>query len=179
MATMTVSMDTRRVLLGTSMRRIQKGIEHLYYLVLFSRDSAYAGKAEAWRAWLRQGLNMNVRAAPPKARDEDRYIESISYGSRSLDIRANAGNQDALARVQAIMEEIERMRSTLTGKSDEEKATTLLTNERIATTVVGPVEDAIKRAGLLPDEAAAFINLLRRALVFLVDDDVTTARQLN
>ena len=177
MATLSVSMDTKKVLFGTQMKRIQKGIEHLYYLLLFSTAPAYSKSADPWHLWYHQGTEQVVRVPPPGARQPDRYLDSLRYEARALHITALSSNKDTFAKLDTVLAEIDNLRLSLAGKPDADKLKDLLSSKRIAETLVAPVTEVIKRNGLPVEQGDTFLELMNKALLFLSDSDVVAVKR--
>jgi len=101
-ATLNITVHTSRMPHGSEFKRIQKAVEHLYYLVLFTEVPDYEDRDDTWESWHYVGTDLGVREAPTAAAVADRYVDSVHSGAREITIKAT-GNGKALERVAALL----------------------------------------------------------------------------
>jgi len=174
MANLNVTIDTSRMLDGAQFRHASKGVERLYYLLLFSTAPAYTGKVEPWVFWTAQGVNLSVREAPPGAAILDRLRISISPGARRIGLRATGGHKEALEKLRNVLAEIDKIRPSVAELSDSERPAMVMANTAIASALVEPLQKALAQSGIRKEERAALENVLHQALAGLTDREITS-----
>ena len=176
MATLKIEVASEYALTTTQMKGIEKGVEAFYYVGLFSDAKPYAGTPEPWRSWLKMGFSTSLREAPSAAAQFDRVIMTVRPDGKVVHLDLSGANKSALSDLQAVLEIIEGLRGSLRGRNDEERDDALEANQELQKKLLVPLMDSLKRSGCRPDEVDEFMAMVRRGLVAMTDNEITTIR---
>lgn len=159
---------------STLQLRISKAVEQFYYLTLFSTTKTY-DSPEVWRDWLEMGFNVAIKEAPPGTAANDKVKITVHPPMTAPEIFVEGSNQTALQRLRQLLENIEAVRPSLTGKSEDVRAETLIKGA-VGKTLAQPVVDALLRHGFRPDEVDSYLTMIRRGLLALTHDEVQSVK---
>jgi hypothetical protein len=160
---------------GTQQLRFNKGVEHLYYALLYSTDPAYQDNAEVWRSWLDIGFHLAVKVTPRGTRPQDAlHVRYVSNG-KAPEFHGAGGNPEVLKRLQQLIQDVDSLRATLAGMDADRKAQALVENPQVNTQLIAPLTASLNKAKLRPDEIDQFMSMIKRGLLALTHDDVTHA----
>ena len=173
MAALSIRVVSELAPITTQMNRFVKGVEHLYYAKLFAMVHPYSGNPEPWRGWLRQGFSLTVREPPP-AGAADRVTLSIHMDGKAFDLEAKGANSDALSELEALLKAIDTLRVSLKGMDDEARANALEANNQLRQELLTPLLESLNRAGVGPEDVERFVGAVRRGLIALTDDEISS-----
>ena len=175
MSTVNLTYDTKRMLYGTQLQRLYRGIEHLYYMLLFSKGPGYAGKVEPWISWAEIGLGYTIRSAPPGARESDRMLVTVwnPTHSRQVNITASSSNEETTKELVELLNNVEKIRKSQSATTEDGRLEAVLKDPAISNMLVAPVERALALPGLRRTEVEAFRRTPGRAVLALTDTDIT------
>ena len=174
MPSLELVINSRRMPYSTLFSRWMKAPEHLYYLLLFSTNHSYANSADAWRSWLQVGFNLAVKDAPPAAAKPHRIRVTVGHQWRRIEISIDGGDRKTLADLEHLLQTIEKLRPSVTGREDTERATTLMADKEINAQLMSPLKQTFKACSLRVDEVEALRRPLAQALYALTDDYITS-----
>ena len=174
MATSHVIVNHRRAPIGTQQLRLTKGVEQLYYVLLFTASPSYRARPEIWRSWLGMGLDISTKVPPPGTADADKITMTVRSDGKSPEIHGSSPNRTALQRLNSLLAEIDVLRGSVAGMGDAVRAKALLDNAKVAQQVVKPLTDSLKQCGLRQDEIEGYRLMVRRGLLALTHDDVSS-----
>src|SRR5215469_729352 len=110
---LSVTFDAKRMPHTTEFLRITRSPERLYYLLLFSGDSA---GANGWSSWVNVGFNLAVKEAPPGTAKSDRVKVTTYPDPRHFAVELQGGNGQVIAELKGLLMQIESERGYLSGK---------------------------------------------------------------
>jgi hypothetical protein len=173
--TLAVIVSHRRTPISTQQIRLAKGVEQLYYVLLFTGDPSY-DRDEIWRDWLAMGFHVAIKSPPPGTARADRLKLDVRSAAKAPEIYASSDNAGSLRRLQALLEQIERLRASLAGAAVPEKTQAILDDAAIEEQLAGPLRDSLERHGMGAGEFDRYTAMLLRGLLALTDDDVVSIR---
>lgn len=174
MATLKVIVNHKRAPIGTQQLRLSRGVEQVYYALLFSGSPSYKDRSDVWRSWLKIGFHVAVKVPPPGTAESDKAVQNTVSNGKAPEVHILSSNKETLERLQSVLLDIDGMRDAVAGKEEASKAALLLESSGVARQLVEPVLAAVNRAGLRPDEVEEYMSMVRRAVLALTHDDVTS-----
>jgi hypothetical protein len=151
---------------STQFRRIQRGTEELYYLLLFSSSADYRDRREVWKEWADTGFSTALQDAPFGVQSGDRIHISMRSDGKRFVLTARSSNKGALAALEQLLRHLDALRT----KGDPEALTH---DESVTASLVEPVVKAVAGASLRDDEAVLFTNAIERDLLAWVHPQIT------
>jgi hypothetical protein len=172
MAQLHIKVDSPAMPLSTEFIGFCKAVEHFYYVIALASEPDAGKAAAAWRAWLSGGLNPAVRTAPPVAMTDRIRVDSHpGIGGFELTL-AGAGGA-ALARLQTLLRAIDEVREMLAPNcADDVRLASLMEASLVRRELIEPVKAEAGR--LSADEADSFLAMIRRGLLALTENDITS-----
>ena len=174
MATLGVVVNHKRAPITTQQTRLVKGVEQFYYALLFSSSPSYANRADAWRSWLSIGFHVATKVPPPGTAESDRVTMTVRSNGKAPEINGSSSNREALQKLQKLLQDIDALRGSVAGKDEASRAEALLGNTQVAQQLVKPVIDALNRSALRQDEIDSYMGMIRRGLLALTHDEITS-----
>ena len=174
MATLKVIVNHKRAPVGTQQIRLTRGVEQLYYALLFSGSPPYKDRSDVWRSWLKIGFHVAVKVPPPGAAESDKAVQNSISNGKAPEVHILSSNMKTLERLQSVLLDVDGMRNAVAGKEEASKTAVLLEGSQVAQQLVKPLLAAVNQAGLHPDEVEEYMYMARRALLALTHDDVTS-----
>jgi hypothetical protein len=176
MASLSVEIKTKTMATSTKMFRMLAGIENLYYALLLGADPERARTADTWRSWHQIGFHMDVKNPPPAARDNEKVRVTLDT-SREPDLAINVegGEPRAIAALQSLLREIDRVRAKRGQESETTRLAAVKADSAVATQLLDPLHNALNNSGCalaVPD----FDFAIDRALNVLANPEVTSLR---
>ncbi len=156
------------------LKRMVKGMEHLYYARLFLNSPTYAD-GRIWHRWHEMGFHVATFAQPPGTAAADRVRIRLRAPSVTPVASVESANVDALKDLESMVRAINDVRPTVTGKSDAERATALRSSE-VGRLVIEPLEKTLGGFGLEPEAIADFVKALQRGFDALTNDDIQAVK---
>jgi hypothetical protein len=166
--------DTVRMPHTTQFRRIERGVEELYYDLLFTSKTAYQDRPDVWASWVEMGFGVGLQEGPPGADRDDRIQISMRTQGKRMTLTASGGDDETRSQLSALLAHIETLRGALRGRDDSQRADHVVADERVAAQLVTPVTTAIGQAGLSPADQQLLITALRRNLAALTHPELGT-----
>jgi hypothetical protein len=174
MATLKVIVSHKRAPIGTQQLRLSRGLEQMYYAMLFSGSPSYKGRSDVWHSWLKIGFHVAVKVPPPGAAESDKAVQNTVSKGKAPEVYILSSNKETLERLRSVLLDVDAMRDAVTGKEEASKAPLLLESPKVAGKLVNPLLASVNEAGLRPDEVEHYTYMVRRALLALAHDDVTS-----
>jgi hypothetical protein len=176
MPSLSVEIKTTTMATSTRMFRLLAGIEHLYYALLLAGDQARAENADTWRSWHEVGFHMDVKNPPAAVRDNEKVMVTLDLsGEPDLVINVEGGQPGAIAKLQALLREIDRARAQRGQESDAARLAAVKADPAVAGALLTPLHNALNNSGCalaVPD----FDFAINRALTVLAHPEVTSLR---
>ena len=169
--TLAVTVSHRRTPISTQQIRLAKGVEQFYYVLLFTNDPAY-DRPEIWRDWLEMGFHVAIKSPPPGTAPADRLKVDVRSAAKAPEISASSANAGALRRLGALLERIDRVRTSLAGVAAPERTQALLRDSAIEEQLTGPLRESLKRHGTDAAGVDRYMAMLVRGLLAFTDDEV-------
>jgi len=167
MAKMNISLQHNTMLTTSKVEMIDKGIEQLYYSLLFSTP-AYNTRRDKWTQWLKMGFEVAVREQPRASTALDQLrIETFSDGHKTVISLVN-GNDQVLKQYQQLLSEIEGARKSKKDPTASLEAAMSLTSVRDK--LIKPMSDSMSRDGLQSEEVADFLEHAQEAISTFASD---------
>lgn len=151
MAVLTVELTFPAAPITSLMRRIEKGIEDLYYVNLLLDRPSYA-VGDVWRRWYERGFHVAIFDPPPGVEPSDRVRVRVKAPSRTPVVSVEGSNVGAL----------EELRGLLRGVAEGE----------VERQVLQPLVERLGGLGFTESEVERFRGTLQRAV------DALTAKDL-
>jgi hypothetical protein len=133
------------------LRRIEKGVEDLYYLNLLLNSPTYAD-GDVWRRWSARGFHVAIFDPPPGVAPSDRIRVRVKAPSPTPVVSVEGSNVEAL----------EDLEGLLGGVVDGE----------VDRRVLQPLVERLSALGLSEDEIGRFRHMLQRAVDALKAKDL-------
>jgi hypothetical protein len=153
--------------------RVHRGIEELYYALLFARSGRYPDAHGAWRTWSEMGSSVGLREAPPAARREDRPVMSLRSDGKTVTVTASGGDPATVEQLARVVRRIAELRPGISGATEVERAEQLLADDELAADFRTPVAESMRAAALPAEDAERLGAMIRRDLAALVYPDIT------
>jgi hypothetical protein len=155
-------------------KRIEKGIEQLYYAKLFLASPSYAD-GDVWRRWHERGFHVAIFSPPPGTLSGDRIRVRLRAPSPTPQVSVTGTNLDALHDLESMLQSIDAVRPGLVGGGSDARATALRDGD-LGGVVVQPLVEAVGTAGLDGDAVDDYLAMLQRAFDALTDDSISSIR---
>ena len=174
MAGICVTVDTSRMLDSAAFARVYKGVEYLYYALLYSTDPAYRDSGKEWTAWVEMGFNKAIRDAPPETRDQDRLAVTVRSVFKTFEVRVSSSNEQVLEKLQGLIQDIESLRPSVQGLDQANKAKELLSSKVISGKLLEPMASSFQRHKLPQADADALLKTIERTLLAFCYRDISS-----
>jgi hypothetical protein len=170
MATLSVEFSFPAAPISSLLKRITKGIEHIYYVKLFLTSPAYRGP-EIWRGWLELGFHLATYSPPPGTAAVDRVRVRTRAPSRTPVVSLEGSNPDALKDLESVLRSIDQTRSELAGKRGSERAGAW-SESTIGGHLLVPLVGILRQPGFEPSAAERYETMVHRALEALTNEEI-------
>jgi hypothetical protein len=170
MTTLAVELRFPAAPITSLLKRISKAIEEFYYSKLFLTNQAYGG-SEIWRGWLELGFHVAIFSSPPGVSAADRIRIRTRAPSRTPVLSAAASNADALKDLESVLQLVDEIRPSLTGKSRDARDSAFADSD-FGRQLVAPVVETLERQNLEAAEIDEFRAMLRRGFDALTNDEI-------
>jgi hypothetical protein len=87
-------------------------------------------------------------------------------------VYVSAANSDALQELASVLVEVDKLRSSVQGPGDADRAREVIAAEPIQTQLIKPVFDCLAQTDLRPAEVDLFKDMISTALAALTDNDL-------
>ena len=165
-----VTLTYNRAPHSTEFWQVGRGVEELYYALLFANGDLYSGR-KPWESWIRMGFSAGVRQAPAAAEVTDRLHVSMRTNAKTVTATASGGHAGTVDQLGQLLSRIEELREPLKVSDGEDRAAKLMVDGTVGEALQG-VAKSVKAAGISGDGAAQIDAALRRALSALTYPDI-------
>ena len=173
MAKLGVVLQHKQAPIATRQIRFTRGVEHLYYALLFSISPAYKSRPEIWRSWLSMGFHVAVKVPPPGTAEQDKLRVDVASRGKAPEFYGETGNQHVLQTLQSLLQEIDGIRKAVQGQDEASREHMLMEQSPVTAQLVNPLLASLKQAELRPEEIKQYLVMVGRALLALTHEDVT------
>ncbi|MSQ61050.1 MAG: hypothetical protein EXR43_00445 [Dehalococcoidia bacterium] len=160
--------------ISTQQLRLSRGIEELYYALLYTGRPAYQNRPQAWSAWLEMGFHIALKSPPPETADSDAAIVSVRSAGKSPEYSLASADGETLQKLETLLKRIDSLRGPVAGRHDDTKAEAVIGEAEVSRQLIKPLTDCLKSNGLRQGEIDSFMFMVRRALLALTHDDITS-----
>src|SRR6266581_4797106 len=104
-------------LMPTSMKYalIHKGLEQLYYSLLFS-SPGYKTSPQKWSQWLKMGFGVSIKEQPRAAARDDKLRFSTTSAGPKMELAITQGEDGVLEQLHRLLGELENLRKNVAGE---------------------------------------------------------------
>jgi hypothetical protein len=118
------------------------------------------------------GFVLQVREAPPATSPADWLELTVHSEGRLTEVQLSSPNAQALEELVRMLSTVGEVRLELAGLAEEERWRRLQAAPQLQEKLFQPLQTAFAQAGLLEEEAKAFMEMVRRDLLALTQPDV-------
>ena len=171
MVKMSILIEHKRMATSMKYSSIRKGLEHLYYSMLFASDK-YRADPRTWTQWLSMGFGVSVREQPRAASPRDKLVFDTASMGPKTEITVTEGNQNTLAQLHLLLDDLEGVRKTTADEGARWEACMSLPS--VENSLLTPMTDSMNSVGLRPDEVTAFLDKASETITVLTEDNIET-----
>ena len=172
MSKLCVILSHNRAPVGTQQIRFTKGVEQLYYALLFATSPVYKDRPEIWKTWLDIGFHVAVRVPPPATAHDDKLHVAFVSNGKAPEFHGESSNEIVLEKLRGLVLAVEAFRRGARGHGNESRDEAIMGHGRVASDLVKPLLASLQKAALRSDEIEQYLYMVRRALSALTHDDV-------
>jgi hypothetical protein len=172
MAVLSVELSFPAAPITSLLKRITKGIEHLYYVKLFLTNPAYRGP-QIWRAWLDLGFHLATYSPPPGTARADRVRVRTRAPSRVPIVSLQNSNTDALKGLGSVLCSIDQIRSEFAGKIGCEDAG-MWSDSNFGRQTLIPLLEILHEYAFEPSAVEEYETMVHRAVEALTNKEILT-----
>jgi hypothetical protein len=162
MAVLVVELAFPNAPITSLQKRIEKGIEQLYYAKLFVTSPTYEGPG-IWRNWIDHGFHVATFSPPPGTERADRVRVRLKAPSPTPVVSVEGANTDALKDLESLVRLVDAARGAGSSLRDGE----------LGRALVIPVVETLQGHGFDSSEVDAFVAMLQRGYDALTDEGIT------
>lgn len=164
MPELTITVNCKSMLISTAFFRFCKGVEHSYYVMLFTSEPYTGQGAKPWLSWLELGFHLAAREAPSAAAEADRLSMDTCPG-RTFKVIASSSNSAMLERLAHLLHELDRLRGGLGTADDRHRLAAILADPKIEAMLLAPLAECLRRNRIGREGSEAYLNAIHRGLL--------------
>lgn len=173
MPELTIKVNCESMLISTRFFRFCKGVEHFYYVLLFSSEPYVQEGAKPWLSWRQVGFHLAAREAPSAAAEADQLRVQARPG-RVFEVKAASSNGKTLERLRELIGEIDRVRRSLEAGDDKGRLQAIAADQKIGALLLAPLKNSLTRNSIPADGIEAFSGMIDRGLLAVCDKQITS-----
>ena len=174
MAKSQIVLDHQRTMTSARVFQVLKGVEALYYSLLFIRPE-YAGVTDKWLYWLSMGFDVDVKEQPRAAKPEDRTRINLAADAKRTELALEAGNDAVLRQLEQLLQEIDKVRTGAQDKAERDRWDAIMASP-VQKQLLEPMVESMKKEGLQPREIDKFLDFLQTTIGCFTEDNLVSVK---